>query len=95
VAIGDRLGAYVRKRAGFKLGKFALDITRTTVWFANVSGPKGAPTCSCKFEVVTTGSGRVVVEARAASTREAFDVAADSAEQAVRRLMEKRHRARR
>lgn len=83
----DAMRDYARVRTGFKLGKYALRITRITVRFENVAGPKGAPAVACRFKVVLAGRGEVVVATTESSTRAAFDAAVDATERAVRRLL--------
>ncbi|MEO8449462.1 MAG: HPF/RaiA family ribosome-associated protein [Gemmatimonadota bacterium] len=91
-ATDEALRRRVRQRLGFKLGKFADRITRVTVRFIDVSGPKGAPTVACRIASFLT-SGTVVVEARSKQREDAFDQASDSHERAVRRLLERKDQA--
>jgi hypothetical protein len=80
---------YVRGRVAFKLGKYGLRLTRITVRFDNVSGPKGAPEYVCTFKIVLPNAQQVVVAAAHVSTRAAFDLAVAATERAVRRLLER------
>jgi ribosome-associated translation inhibitor RaiA len=82
--------AYMEKRVGFKLARFALSIERALVRLERESGPTGEATFACRFEITTSGGGKVIVEAREQDARAAFDTANDSAERAVRRLLERR-----
>ena len=79
----------MQRHAGFKLGKYALAITRITVRLEDIAGPKGAPTVACKFKVALPASREVVVTATDASPREAFDTALAATERAVRRLVDR------
>jgi ribosome-associated translation inhibitor RaiA len=89
VSIGDRISEYVHRRVGFKLGKFARHVTRVTVRFEDLSGPKGAKTYACRFKVVLPRHGSVVLESRDGDIKAAFDVAVDATERAMARLVGK------
>jgi ribosome-associated translation inhibitor RaiA len=89
VEVDDELRAYIAKRAGFKLGKFALEIEATTVRLEDISGPKGAPARRCSVKVTLSRHESVVVEIVDNDHRAAFDHAMDSVERAVRRAIEK------
>lgn len=89
------LRPYVRQRTGFKLGKFALSITRVVVAFEWVSGPIGAPLYECRIKVLTREVGDVVVAHRGSSPEAAFATAVSASERAVRRSLDriaKRHK---
>ena len=87
VDLDDATREYVRGRTGFKLGKYALHLTRISVRIEDAGGSRGAPAYSCRVKVVLPGTSEVVVAATESSARAAFDVAADAAERAVRRLL--------
>ena len=89
----DGLRDYARKRVGFKLGKFGLAITRASVRFEDISGPKGAKVYECRLKVVLRYAGDVMVGHRGPTQRAAFDTAADAAERSVRRALDKQVRA--
>jgi ribosome-associated translation inhibitor RaiA len=89
VELDDELRDYVAKRAGFKLGKFALEIERTTVRFEDISGPKGAPARRCSVNVTLSRHESVVVEIVDYEHRAAFDHAMDSVSRAVSRALAK------
>jgi hypothetical protein len=82
--------AYVRRKLGMKLGKFARAIERVTVRVRDVNGPKGGVDKVCAIKVVLTGLPSVVIEHRHASLRGAMDGALRRAEVAVRRSMQRR-----
>ena len=92
VEIDEAMASYVRRRLGFKFGKFAAHITRLTVRFEDVSGPVHAPTVSCRIKIVFPSMASVVVDARQSHVRAAFDEAADTCERAARRTLEKSYR---
>jgi ribosome-associated translation inhibitor RaiA len=89
VELDDDLREYIAKRAGFKLGKFALEIERTTVRFEDISGPKGAPARRCSVNVTLSRHESVVVEIVDYEHRAAFDHAMDSVSRAVSRALAK------
>ncbi len=89
VEVDQELRDYVAKRAGFKLGKFAPAIERTTVRFEDIAGPKGAPAIRCAIKVVLPRQGSVVVEVLDDEAKAAFDHCIDAVERAVRRTLEK------
>lgn len=89
VEVDDELRAYIAKRAGFKLGKFAPAIERTTIRLEDIAGPKGAPAIRCAVKVVLPRQGSVVVEVLDDEVRAAFDLCIDAVERAVRRTLEK------
>lgn len=84
----------VRERSAAKLGKYALSMTRLSVRFTDESGPKGAPVVECRVKVMLRNAADVVVAARGATPRAAFDAALDSTERTVRRTVQKRAAAR-
>jgi ribosome-associated translation inhibitor RaiA len=89
VELDDDLRDYIAKRAGFKLGKFAMEIERTTVRFEDISGPKGAPARRCSVNVTLSRHESVVVEIVDYEHRAAFDHAMDSVSRAVSRALAK------
>jgi CBS domain-containing protein len=84
----------IRRKLGRKLGKFALDIERTSVRVEDVNGPRGGVDKLCRIKVVLSGLPSVVVEEQDHDLRTAIDGALGRAERAVRRAIEKRHTAR-
>jgi len=81
--------AYMRQRAGFKLGKFAPYIERVTVRLSDVNGPRGGVDVLCNIKVVLSGLSSVVVEELSSGPVEAFDRAAERTERAVRRSLDR------
>lgn len=93
--LDDSLRAYIQSRVGFKLGKYALVLTRISVRIQNVAGPKGAPMYACRFKVVVPNTPQTTLTATERTPRSAFDSAADATERAVRRLVGRRQLSRR
>ena len=87
VRLDDDDRAYIRRRLGEKLGKYAGSIERVTVRARDVNGPRGGVDLLCSIKVVLSGRPSVVVESRAATIRPALTRALSGAEQAVRRSL--------
>lgn len=82
--VNDTFREFVRERVGFKLGKFALEITRVGARFEKLSALNGAGSCECRITVVLRDSEPIVVSARSATPQAAFAAAAASTERAVK-----------
>ena len=94
VEVDEPLREYMRTRTGFKLGRYALNVSRITVRLEDIAGPKGAPAYDCRFKVMLPGTREVVVAATESTARAAFDTAVDATERAVRRLLQRSRGAR-
>jgi ribosome-associated translation inhibitor RaiA len=92
--LDDGLRDYIRDRTAFKLGKYALSITRITVRIVDVAGPTGAPTWSCRFKIVLPTQPAVAQSVEASSPKAAFNSAVDATERAVRRALQARRKRR-
>jgi len=90
VTLSDENRAYIRRKLGTKLGKFARSIERVTVRMKDINGPYGGVDQVCRIKVVLTGLPSVIVEKTAASPDAATDLALTSIERAVRRTMQRR-----
>lgn len=82
--------AYMRRKLGMKLGKFARAIERVSVRVRDVNGPRGGVDKRCTIKVVLTGLPSVVVEQKHASLQAAVDAALRRTEVAVRRSVQRR-----
>ena len=82
--------AFVRRKLGMKLGKFAMSIERVTVRVTDSNGPRGGVDQVCNVKVVLSGLPSVVIERRDVTLHAAIDVALRATEQAVRRSVGRR-----
>lgn len=89
-ALDDEDRAYIARKLGMKLGKFATSIERVSVRVSDVNGPRGGVDQRCRVKVVLIGLPSVVVERRHATTEAAIDTALRAAEDAVRRAVGRR-----
>jgi hypothetical protein len=85
---GDR--AYLRRKLGMKLGKFARAIERVSVRVRDVNGPRGGIDKLCAVKVTLIRLPSVVVEHKHASLQGAMDGALRRVEVAVRRGVQRR-----
>ncbi|MFO1222961.1 MAG: hypothetical protein U1E90_07695 [Burkholderiaceae bacterium] len=76
--------AYIRRKLGTKLGKFAEVVERVSVRVGDVHGAHGARDKSCRIKVVLVGLPSVLVETRNASLQAAVDLSLTRAANAVR-----------
>jgi CBS domain-containing protein len=88
LGIDDR--AYIRRKLGRRLGKFASAIERVSVRTEDVNGPRGGVDHACRIKVVLSGLPSVVFEHREASLTAAVDGALAGIENAVRRAVQRR-----
>lgn len=90
VDVSDDTRAYIRRKLGMKLGKFALSIERVSVRLRDVNGPRGGIDHQCRVKVVLSGLPSVIVDARKASIQAAIDEAISGVTRAVRRSLQRR-----
>ena len=82
----------IRRKLGFKLGKYARAIERVSVRFTDVNGPRGGIDQLCRIKVVLNGLPSVVVESKHDSTGAAAQAALAGTERAVRRRLQRRRK---
>ena len=92
VTVGPALERYVRDRTSRKLGKYAYEEQRLTVRFEDLNGPKRGIDIACRIQIVVPAAPSIVVEERAATPRDAFDLAIVNAERALRHSLDKHGR---
>ena len=90
VELDDDERAYIRKKLGMKLGKFASSIERVSVRVEDVNGPRGGVDHACQVKVVLSELPSVTYVAQDASTAPAIDRALTGSERAVRRALDRR-----
>lgn len=90
VELDDDEQAYVRRKLGMKLGKFATSIERISIRVADMNGPRGGVGQACRVKVVLSGLPSVVIERRHTVLHAAIDEALRAAEQAVRKSVHRR-----
>jgi ribosome-associated translation inhibitor RaiA len=90
LALVDDERAYIRRRLGETLGKYADSIERVTVRLRDVNGPRGGVDLLCRIKVVLSDFPSVVVEQQATSFRPAFTKALSGIERTVRRTVQRR-----
>jgi len=86
--VGDR--AYIRRKLGRRLGKFAGAIERISVRTEDVNGRRGGIDRICRIKVVLKGLPSVVLERQDASLAAAVDGALAGVETAVKRAVQRR-----
>ena len=89
-ALDDDQRAYVGRKLGMKLGKFASSIERISVRVTDVNGPRGGVDQRCRVKVVLSGLPSVVVERRHANMEAAIETALRATEESVRRVVGRR-----
>jgi len=85
--------AYVRRKLGRRLGKFAASVERVSVRLEDVNGPRGGIDHVCRIKVVLSGLPSVFYEKRGASLQAVVDGAIAGVERALRRRLQRRHMA--
>ena len=90
VELDDDEQAYVRRKLGMKLGKFATSIERISVRVTDMNGPRGGVDQVCHVKVVLSGLPSVVIERQHTALHAAIDEAIRATEQAVRKRVRRR-----
>jgi ribosome-associated translation inhibitor RaiA len=88
--LGSDDRAYIRRKLGRALGKFAAEIVRVSVRTEDLNGPRGGVDRVCRIKVVLYGLPSVVFEKRDAALNAAVDGALAGVERAVRRALVRR-----
>ncbi|MCC6659529.1 MAG: CBS domain-containing protein [Phycisphaerales bacterium] len=85
LAANDR--AYIRRKLGMKLGKFATSIERVSVRVDDANGPRGGIDQVCRIKATLSGAPSVIHESRDANLHAAIDLAMTGIERVVRRAL--------
>jgi CBS domain-containing protein/ribosome-associated translation inhibitor RaiA len=93
VELGPDDRAYIRRKLGRRLGKFAASIERVSVRLEDVNGPRGGIDHVCRIKVVLSGLPSVFYEEREASFQALVDGAIAGVERALRRRLQRRRMA--
>lgn len=88
--IGASDRAYLRRKLGARLGKFARAIERVSVRIKDTNGPRGGMDRICRIKVVLSGLPSVIVEQRHASLQAAMDGTLRRTGRAVKRSVQRR-----
>ena len=88
--LDDETRAYIRKKLGQKLGRFAPSIERVTVRMRDVNGPRGGVDQVCRINVVLSRLPSVVFAAQAPALETGIDAALSGVARAVRRTVQRR-----
>jgi hypothetical protein len=90
VSIDEEQEAYIRRKLGTKLGKYASSIERISVRLTDMNGPRGGVDQRCRVKVVLSALPSVVVERRHAEVDAAIDTALRATSAAVGRIVGRR-----
>jgi hypothetical protein len=74
---------WVQDRAERRLGKYAPHIERLSFRFEDVNGPRGGEDIVCRGKVVLSGQRSTIVEKRARTARDAFNLVSRQLERGV------------
>jgi putative sigma-54 modulation protein len=89
VAVDGAVEAYVRRRIGFALGRFANRVGRVYATLINQNGPKGGRNMICRIRVRLSGHPTVVVEHEDTDLRTAIDCSASRTGRTVARKLDR------
>lgn len=86
----DALRTYTERRLGAAVGWAGEHMHKLTVWLSDINGPRGGVDKRCKIQVQLGGGKQVVIEDTQADLYTAIDRAADRADRAVVRSVERK-----
>jgi hypothetical protein len=90
LSVAPKLRARIPSLLGRKLERYALNVTRVTVRFLDVNGPRGGVDSVCRIKVSAKGRDHIVVEARDVDAERAFRRAATLAQTALARALDRK-----
>lgn len=95
IDVSDSTQAYVERRIGFALGRFADVVQNVVVSLEDINGPRGGIDKSCRIRVKLLGRKvPVIADVLELEIRAAIDVAAERVGRAVARELDRRTRRR-
>jgi hypothetical protein len=90
VEVAPELLSRIHKSLGRRIERYAQNVTRVTVRFNDINGPRGGIDTVCRVKLSVKGAGHIVVEAHGADADEAFRVASVQAKTALGRVLERK-----
>lgn len=91
IEVSDSIHAYVERRLGFALGRFADVVENVVVSLADINGPRGGIDKSCRMRVTLIGHKTpVIADVLDVEIRAAIDMAAERVGRAVARQLDRR-----
>ena len=91
LAVSNSTQAYVERRIGFALGRFADVIENVVVSLEDINGPRGGIDKSCRIRVNLTGQrAPIIATVLDVEIRAAIDMAAERVGRAVARQLDRR-----
>lgn len=88
-AMTDALRAYTEQRLACALGWSGPHMRKLAVWLSDINGPRGGVDKRCKIQVQLGGGRDVIIEDTEADLYAAIDRAAERADRAVVRQLER------
>src|SRR5262245_11333558 len=90
VEVAPELRSRIHRDLGRKLERYAQNVTRVTVRFNDINGPRGGIDTACRVKLSVKGADHIVVEAHGADADEAFRIASGQAQTALLRVLERK-----
>ena len=90
VEVDPALRVRIHRELGKRIERYAQNVTRVTVRFEDINGPRGGIDTACRVELAVKGADHIVVEAHGADADEAFRVASGQAKTALGRVLERK-----
>ena len=95
VEVAPELRSRIHRDLGRRIERYAQNVTRVTVRFDDINGPRGGIDTACRVKLSVKGADHIVVEAHGADADEAFRVASEQAKTALGRVLERKGPAKR
>lgn len=89
VSVAPKLQDRIPALLGRKLERYALNITRVTVRFEDINGPRGGVDTVCRIEMSTKGRSHIVIAVHDVDPERAFRRAATLAKTAIGRALDR------